>query len=382
MKIALYSICKNEEKHVGRWFETAKQADGIFVVDTGSTDNTIPILEELQDADPSLFKVLAAIEYTKEEPFRFDHARQSVVDTITSDFDYIVFLDMDETMEDGWCDSLKSVLQRNPRTDAVYLDLQYDISEAGVPSITYPRLACTKRCSYIWRYPVHEVLVPKETLTCNTFVSDIKVFHYPDTGKPRSYLNLLLLGVSENSDDPRSYQYLAKEYMKFGRFEDAISTYADHIRLETDPCQKQESYRALSYCNGQLGQHTLVLSNLIRATWVAPFIRETWGDLADYYFKHADLYEAIGACLQMLNCPKETGYNYIQTARYYKAFPYHILAVCYQRLGDTASAKESISLALSADPTDVTVARDMCVICNIPITIAVGSKDEEETVNL
>ena len=46
-KICVYAICKNEEKFVNRWFESMKEADNIFVLDTVSTDNTIQILKEL-----------------------------------------------------------------------------------------------------------------------------------------------------------------------------------------------------------------------------------------------------------------------------------------------------------------------------------------------
>lgn len=36
-KICIYAICKNEEKFVSRWVESMKEADKIFVLDTGST---------------------------------------------------------------------------------------------------------------------------------------------------------------------------------------------------------------------------------------------------------------------------------------------------------------------------------------------------------
>ena len=47
MKICVYAICKNEEKFVERWFNSAKDADGIFVLDTGSTDNSVKKLKKL-----------------------------------------------------------------------------------------------------------------------------------------------------------------------------------------------------------------------------------------------------------------------------------------------------------------------------------------------
>ena len=46
-KIYVYAISKNEEKFAKRWYESVKSADGIYVLDTGSTDNTVKILKEL-----------------------------------------------------------------------------------------------------------------------------------------------------------------------------------------------------------------------------------------------------------------------------------------------------------------------------------------------
>ena len=45
-KVIVYAICKNEEKYVDKWYDSVKEADKIFVLDTGSTDNTIRKLKE------------------------------------------------------------------------------------------------------------------------------------------------------------------------------------------------------------------------------------------------------------------------------------------------------------------------------------------------
>ena len=39
-KVYVYAISKNEEKFVSRWVKSMKEADEIYVLDTGSTDNT------------------------------------------------------------------------------------------------------------------------------------------------------------------------------------------------------------------------------------------------------------------------------------------------------------------------------------------------------
>lgn len=42
-KIVVYAISKNEEKFVKRWVDSMKEADEIYVLDTGSTDNTVSL---------------------------------------------------------------------------------------------------------------------------------------------------------------------------------------------------------------------------------------------------------------------------------------------------------------------------------------------------
>lgn len=46
-KICIYAICKNEEKFIDRWFNSVKEADEIYVLDTGSTDNSVNKLKKL-----------------------------------------------------------------------------------------------------------------------------------------------------------------------------------------------------------------------------------------------------------------------------------------------------------------------------------------------
>ena len=45
-KVIVYAISKNEEKFVDRWYNSMKEADEIYVLDTGSNDNTITKLKE------------------------------------------------------------------------------------------------------------------------------------------------------------------------------------------------------------------------------------------------------------------------------------------------------------------------------------------------
>ena len=40
MKIAVYAISKNESKFAERWMKSMREADEVYVLDTGSDDDT------------------------------------------------------------------------------------------------------------------------------------------------------------------------------------------------------------------------------------------------------------------------------------------------------------------------------------------------------
>ena len=64
-KVCVYAICKNEEKFAEKWYNSMKEADEIYVLDTGSTDNTVQILKDLG----------AHVDVKIISPWRFDVAR-------------------------------------------------------------------------------------------------------------------------------------------------------------------------------------------------------------------------------------------------------------------------------------------------------------------
>ena len=101
MKIAVYAICKNEESFARRWMESMSEADEVFVLDTGSTDRTADLLQEL------------GAKVTKDSiiPWRFDTARNRSLDLVPMDTDICVCTDLDEVFHPGWRKLLESAWQ-------------------------------------------------------------------------------------------------------------------------------------------------------------------------------------------------------------------------------------------------------------------------------
>ena len=80
MKIYVYAIAKNEEKHVKRWMNSVREADGVFVLDTGSEDNTAELLKSEG----------ATVEKQMILPWRFDTARNISLSLVPEDADICV----------------------------------------------------------------------------------------------------------------------------------------------------------------------------------------------------------------------------------------------------------------------------------------------------
>ena len=105
-KLCVYTICKNEEQHIDRWWDGVKDADAIVVLDTGSTDNTVNKLSERQATNLHIYN------HNYGNDFRFDVARNTALDTARK-LDLgpravYIALDLDEFMREGDIDKLRS----------------------------------------------------------------------------------------------------------------------------------------------------------------------------------------------------------------------------------------------------------------------------------
>ena len=75
------------------------EADKIFVLDTGSTDNTVKILKEKG----------VNIKVEKITPWRFDIARNKSLEMVPKNYDNCVCTDIDELFDKGWREELEKI---------------------------------------------------------------------------------------------------------------------------------------------------------------------------------------------------------------------------------------------------------------------------------
>ena len=220
-KVCVYAICKNEEKFVDRWFNSMKEADEIYVLDTGSTDNSIKLLKEKG----------VHVKQKKINPWRFDVARNISLDMVPNDADICVCTDLDEVFLKGWREKLESVWRKD--ANRCRYTYNWSLDENDNPKVSFIYEKIHSRNNYKWIHPVHEVLEYEKENENVVINEDIILNHYPDSTKSRSsYLPLLELSVKENPENDRNMHYLGREYMYYGKWNEAIDTLTKHLNCK------------------------------------------------------------------------------------------------------------------------------------------------------
>ena len=271
-KVCVYAICKNEEKFVERWYKSMKEADEIFVLDTGSNDDTINKLKKLN------------INVKQEiiNPWRFDVARNRSLELIPDNYDICVCTDLDEVFEPGWRKILENIWDKN--TNRLMYNYNWSLDERNRPLVNFYIEKIHTRKNYKWTHPVHEVLTYTGNNKENKKVTDlITLNHYPDCNKSRSsYLPLLELSVKENPQDDRNMHYLGREYMFYHKWNECINTLIKHLNLESATWKDERCasmrFIARSYIN--LRRYDEAIMWLDKAIKEAPYLRDAYVEKA------------------------------------------------------------------------------------------------------
>ena len=335
-KVCVYAICKNEEKFVDRWFNSMKEADEIYVLDTGSTDNTVKKLKKL---GVKVYK-------KKITPWRFDVARNLSLKLVPDDTDIYVCTDLDEVLLPGWRKKLEDNWKNSTRARYTY---NWKLDDNDNPLITFYTEKIHSK-GYKWINPVHEVL------TCNfneswVTIDDIILNHYPDTSKSRSsYLPLLELSVKEDPTNDRNMHYLGREYMYYHKWNECIDTLIRHLNLKNATWKDERcaSMRFISRAYIELNRYDEAKMWLEKAINEAPYLRDPYVERALLAHKLEEWNDVIYYCNEALKI-KEHPKTYINEIFSFDYTIYDILAISNYYLKNYDDAIKYSKEALKID---------------------------------
>ena len=340
-KVIVYAICKNERKHAARWMESMREADGVYVLDTGSEDGSAELLAALG----------AHVEQTIVSPWRFDTARNLSLAMVPEDADICVCTDLDEVITPGWRERLEAAWA--PGVTQARYKYVWSFREDGAEDVVFDAEKIHARQGFRWVNPVHEVLRSDAPPVC-VRVEGMQVNHYPDAAKSRAqYLPLLELAVAEDPDNDRNAHYLGREYFFRGEYAKCIEMLSRHLALPSAVWRDERcaSLRYMAQAYGALGDAQNQESCLLRAAAEAPWMREPWLDLARLYDGRQRWEGVAFACRRALDIPSQPQ-SYICESACYGALPWDLLSIACWQLGLRAQALEAVEEALRFAPED------------------------------
>jgi len=354
-KICVYAICKNEEKFVDRWVDSMSEADSIYVLDTGSTDNTVDKLRERG----------VCVTTDIIDPWRFDVARNKSLDLIPKDCDICVCTDLDEVFESGWREQLEEIWQSD--TNRLSYNYNWSLDENNNPIVNFYIEKIHSRNNYKWTHPVHEVLTYVGDDDEHRIVTDeITVYHYPDREKSRSsYLPLLELSVEEDPSDDRNMHYLGREYMYYGKWNESIDTLIKHLNLSgaTWKDERCASMRFIARCYVNLHRYDEARMWLDKAIDEAPYLRCPYVERALLEYQLSNWKKVEVYCNKALEIKNHTK-SYINEPFSWDHTIYDLLSISYFYQEKYDDALANVIIALQIKPNDLRMIKNKELIEN------------------
>ena len=332
-RVAVYAIAKNVAPLVERWLASTAGADDVVLVDTGSTDDTVPCARDLG----------ITVHTIRVEPFRYDDARNRALDLLPEGIDFCVALDLDEVLTEGW----RAHLEDAWRAGATRILCAYEWPWSDtLPPLRYTHGDRIHAChGYRWRYPVHEEVVP-----CGDEVvveSPLLIRHLRDSVDTRPhYLPLLRLRASEHPDDGHTLHLLASEARMNGLVDEAIALERQALAMALPPNDRLHAQLVLSRLEPDWREDWLLVACAER-----PERREPWCELAQLHLERGAWRASRTAALRALRII-EPADDHLANPVAWGPWPEHVAARASLELGELDWALHHARRAVRLAPAD------------------------------
>lgn len=346
LKIAVYTMAKNESQHVDQFCDTVATADIVVVTDTGSTDGTPELLR----------KRGVVVKEAAIMPWRFDTATNVALSHVPADIDVCVKLDLDERLSPPagtlWRDAIEEVWHGK----TVQLNYTYVWSWAPgqvgkVPGVQFTACHIHARSGFVWQHPGHAALTYTGPDSATAQACKLQIHHYPTNKSRPDYLPLLQLAVRENPC-PRTLFYLGREYAGRKMYDQAIATLVQYLEHKQSHWQAEraEAMRLIGTCFATQQQHPQAVRWLIQATAEYKTAREPWYSLLEYTLSIKDFAGAVWAGTRCLAITKRDLGYVTQAADAWSSTVYLKLATAYEQVGHRDNQIKTLETGLSAFP--------------------------------
>ena len=295
--ICLNMIVKNEAKIIERFLTSIVSIiDTYCICDTGSTDNTIDVIN-------SFFEKIGMDGVVVSEPFKnFQYNRNYAISKCLGLSDYILVLDADMVLKHQSFD--KNILLSGDAFNILQGsdDFSYVNTRIFKNNGLYNYIGVTHE--YISRPPDDKVVVLEKNVL---FISDIGDGGCKQNKFERD-IKLLTGGIVDEPNNERYHFYLANSYYDSGRYYEAIDWYKKRIALNGWEQEIWYSYYKIGICYKQLNKMGDAIKSWLDAYDYFPTRIENIYEIINYYrnnsnHKLASLF--YGIALKILEVPMD-----------------------------------------------------------------------------
>ena len=292
VRIGVYAPAKTEEGNVRDWYESAKDADEVVLVDTGSTDKTLSIAYNLERRDDTEnFRVETAVV----TPWRFDDGFNAALSQVSADIDIAVPLHLDERLQPGWREELEAAWEAGGKQ----FTFMYEWGEG----LTYRHDRIHARDGFRWIGAAHEFPSgPGPKVDTN-----LRIVQTRDETKDRSQDDALIELAWRENPTARTTYYWARQLAYNNHWSDARETFLKYLAMPDATYDQERSEAARWMAKMVFPQFQEAW--LLRACSEAPARREPWADLVRWYQEQGALAEAAGAATRALRITEQTPQN-------------------------------------------------------------------------
>jgi hypothetical protein len=351
--VYVYAICLNEAHNVDCFLSWASEADGMYCLDTGSTDGTQDLLRRHG----------VEVENRVVDPWRFDEAKNRGMALVPDDAEICVCFNLDEAMfpRTGWRRQLEILW--SPWVSQARYKYIASLAPDGGAGATFWFAAIHSRHEYIWRYPTHEVLWGIQGKFGETITTSLECHHARPSWKPKSDdLSLLKLALAEAPDDHRCLHYYGRELYFHRRWQEADFCLRKHMEVSSWGKEKAASAKMLAICAGHLQRPWEVEQWYLRAVSEAPEMREHWMSLGRYYLKQKKYLAGYYCAKQALEINYRDMWHYHCSETDWHAGPWELLSICAWHTGLQSESREAIRKAVDLAPGNARVKSNYQII--------------------
>ena len=342
LKIAVYSICKDEATQVRGYMDSIIDADVVIVGDTGSSDGSADMLRSLG----------AVVHDITIRPWRFDTARNTVLSLVPADVDVCIKLDIDERMDAGWRDAIEEHWVKGETTRLAY-DFHYD------KSWTYRAEWIHARHGYKWIWPIHELIAKTSGVEKKVEVSTGKLSttHNKIDKESRGQYLPMLEEFAKEEPGPRAFFYLGREYMYACKFKECIETLKKYLALPEVTWHSERSAAAMYIARAWYGLNNPGSAEawLHRAIFEECWSREPYVELANRLYKAGQHALAYGHAVKAISITHKPPAHQYCTTRAWDETIHHIASITALELGMREKAIQHLRDAVAINPNNPTL---------------------------